>query len=71
VSAAGLRRRLAALEARSSPHVTLEELLGRLQRGDLGDDDPEFERRYLASPISRVLADLAKRRADEEPGGAA
>jgi hypothetical protein len=61
VSAASLRRRLAALEARSSPEVTLEELLARIHRDD-AVDDPEFERRFRASPISRVLTDLAKRR---------
>ena len=66
MSAANLRRRLAALEARSSPDVTLEELLERIHR-DEAVDDPEFERRFLASPISHILADLAKRHADEEP----
>jgi hypothetical protein len=53
------------LEARNLPDVTLEELLARIDRDD-AVDNPEFERRFRASPISRALMDLAERRADEE-----
>jgi hypothetical protein len=66
MSIAGLRRRLAALEGVIRPEVTLEELLGRLRRGETWDD-PEFLRRLAASRIGRLLASIAERRGDEEP----
>jgi hypothetical protein len=66
MSIAGLRRRLAALEGVIRPEVTLEELLGRLQRGETWDD-PDFDRRLRASRIGRILNDMAQGRQHEEP----
>jgi hypothetical protein len=61
----GLWGRVAKLEGTALANVTLEEMLDRLERGEILTDR-DFDRRLAASPFGRFLADLTARLPDEE-----